>query len=851
MMKEKTTPGALIIGLDRDCRLFFANQEILTVLGYSQEELIGQDWFDMVVLQTSRDVLRRETQKIFDGDTATFCRTDKSEVYTKDGKYRKILWSYHLQRADDGNVTGMIGIGHDVTEATLSELRLHTLFGFEKIIDKVASFEEAIPHFLKVIGESVGWDFGEMWCYKEEEQLLHWRNCWYRENRDLEYFQQISEKMVIPKGKGIPGWIVANRISVWIEEVADFCDSLRKDVAQRVGLHSVFGIPIRAGKAIVGVIIFLTRDIRPADDKMLAMLDAIGLHIGTLYRRKQAEEQLGLWAEIFRNSGEAILVTDPGGKIVAANEAFEKMSGYSAREVIGKNPRILKSDIHGEVFFRDMWQMLLTGGFWQGEIWDKRKNGEIYPKWSTINRIKNSKGEITHYIAAYTDLSEKKAAAEQIYFLANYDLLTGLPNRTQLFERMSAALTRAGREKGKLAVFCLDLDQFKIINDSLGHETGEILLKETAKRIQECAQEADTVSRTGGDEFIVLFTDFKDAGELAHIAKRIGECIQYPIRIHDKELVITASIGISVYPADGDNLESLFKNADTAMYQAKKNGRNRYQFFTANLHQNIARRLSLENSLRRALVREEFVLYYQPQIDIVNHAVIGVEALIRWQDTKKGLVFPGQFISIAEDSGLIVPISHWVIKEACRQRHLWNAAGIPCLTIAVNVSAVQFRQNDFSGQMMRMIREKGLEPSQFELEITESVVIGDGEAALQELEKLKTHGFQLSIDDFGTGYSSLGYLSRFPVDKLKIDQSFIRSMLTSATDMAIVESILALSKSLNMQVIAEGVETEAQLLKLRERACGQVQGYYFAKPMTGSHFIDWWRAWNSSENAHL
>jgi diguanylate cyclase (GGDEF)-like protein/PAS domain S-box-containing protein len=557
--------------------------------------------------------------------------------------------------------------------------------------------------------------------------------------------------------------------------------------------------------------------------------------------RKQAEEQLRLAARVFESSAEGIVITDLKGHILSVNEAFSAITGYPLEEIRGQNPRVLKSGKHDPAFYRDMWKSILKDGHWQGEVWNRRKNGEVYPEWMNIGSVKDEHGQISHFVGTFTDITQRKAAEERIHFLAHHDALTGLPNRVLLQDRISQSVAICQHQGGKAGLLLIDLDRFKTINESLNHAFGDQLLQEVAQRIEGCARRVDTVARSGGDEFVVLLTEVRDIAEIAAAANNILITLSQPFTLDGHEINITSSIGISVYPDDGDNAQHLLKNADVAMYRAKDMGRNNYQFYTQDMNARTFETLVLENSLRHALKRDDFVLHYQPQIDIAGGAMVGVEALLRMRHPELGLVPPGTFIPIAEETGLIVPIGVWVINEACRQGRLWRDAGLTELRIAVNLSAKQFLQPGLLDVVEKALAESGLPPQQLELELTESILMRDSDVIIETLRRFKKMGVQLSIDDFGTGFSSLSYLKRFDLDRLKIDQSFVRDITSDPDDLAIARAVIALGHSLGLKVIAEGVESGEQLELLRANGCDEIQGYYFSRPQPAAEIPRFFR----------
>ncbi|MDX8390840.1 MAG: EAL domain-containing protein [Mariprofundaceae bacterium] len=555
-----------------------------------------------------------------------------------------------------------------------------------------------------------------------------------------------------------------------------------------------------------------------------------------ILQRKEAEHQLKLSSQIFNHSSEGIIITDTNSIIQAVNPTFNEITGYSADEAIGNTPKIISSGLHGKAFYNEMWLTIKHKGVWEGEIRNKRKNGEIYPEWLKIVAIKDEAGEPVNYIASFSDISSHSTANQRLYYLAHYDSLTKLPNRSLFHERLKTELANSHRRDTIFAVLFMDLDHFKNINDTLGHDVGDELLKEVAGRLLQCTRDNDLISRQGGDEFTGILVDLTHPEDAAVVAEKMIQTLSQPINIGSHELFITSSIGISIYPNDGETLETLIKHADSAMYQAKECGRNNYQFFTKGLHQASKRRFELETHLRKALENDEFEVYYQPQVDARHSCIVGMESLLRWHSPELGEVSPFEFIPVAEETGLIVPIGTWVLRTACAQCKKWTDSGYPPLLIAVNLSSRQFREPNFINMLIEVVCETKLSPLQLELELTESIIMKDDEETNHRLQEISECGFQLSIDDFGTGYSSMSYLKRFPLDKLKIDKSFVDHVTTDSDDEAIVTAMINLAHSLKLNVIAEGVETKEQLEWLAQHDCDNIQGYYFSKPLPVEEF---------------
>jgi len=551
--------------------------------------------------------------------------------------------------------------------------------------------------------------------------------------------------------------------------------------------------------------------------------------------RKHAENDLRIAATAFETQ-EGMLVTDVNKNILRINRAFSNITGFSAEEVIGKNPHILSSGRHDAAFYDEMWKSINDTGEWAGEIWNKRKNGEIYPEHLTITVVKNDKGNVTNYVASSTDVTISKAAAEEIQNLAFYDPLTQLPNRRLLVDRTKQALAGSARSGWEGALLFIDLDHFKTLNDTLGHDYGDLLLQQVATRLTDCVREGDTVARMGGDEFVVLLVGLSvQSAEAAAQTQAIGDKIlarlNQPYQLASHEHHSTPSIGATLFNNHQMGIEELLKQADIAMYQAKAEGRNTLRFFDRQMQDVINTRASTEIDLRKAIEQQQFQLYYQIQVDSAEQPV-GAEALIRWIHPERGLVPPNDFIPLAEDTGLILPIGQWVLETACAQLKVWERDKTTYdLTISINVSAKQFRQADFITQIQAALERHGINPMLLKLELTESILLESIENTIATISALKEMGIRFSLDDFGTGYSSLQYLKKLPLYQLKIDQSFVRDIAVDSGDQAIVRTIIAMASSLDLNVIAEGVETEEQRQLLQSNGCNTYQGYLFGKPL--------------------
>lgn len=545
---------------------------------------------------------------------------------------------------------------------------------------------------------------------------------------------------------------------------------------------------------------------------------------------RESEHRLDLARQVFDSTQESIMMTDACANIVAVNPAFEQITGFREAEVVGRNPRLLRSGRHEAPFYRAMWDDLEQDGQWRGEIWNRRKNGEVYPERTSISAVRDEAGKLTAYVSVSTDLSALKAAHNQLDFLSNHDALTLLPNRSLFHDRLQQSIAAARRDGSQLALLLVNVDRLSRINDSLGHAAGDALLREVARRASAIAGPADTVARLSGDEFVLL-TGCEDTEDIIFAAQRLIEAIAQPFSVGGHDVVVTGSVGISVFPRDGNAAGDLLKAADAALAHQKDAGRNGFRFFKGEMNDQAMRWLALETRLRRAIGQAELALHFQPQVAREDGRVLGMEALLRWHSSELGRVSPADFIPLAEDTGLILPIGDWVIRQACQQNKAWQDAGLPRVPVAVNVSAHQFKAGTVPQVVRAALAESGLEARYLEIELTESVMMGDTTAAEAQLAELRAMGVSLSLDDFGTGYSSLGYLSRFSLDKLKIDQAFVRNITTDPRSAAIAQATMALAEGLSLRVVAEGVETLAQRDYLGRIGCEVLQGYLYSRPV--------------------
>ncbi len=570
-------------------------------------------------------------------------------------------------------------------------------------------------------------------------------------------------------------------------------------------------------------------------DQLLEHIDNLEKHVRQLeltnQNLKKYQKIFYLASSFFDKSNEGIIVTDQKGYIQFVNPNFTTITGYQTPDVVGKKLNLLKSATNETQSPNNVWQAIEKKGYWQSEVWNQRKNGKIYPASIKVSSVKNNNNEIINYIAFYSDLTAIEKSKTKLKYFTYHDTLTGLGNRLDFHDNLKQALFLGYINDKEIALLYLNLDRFKIINDVLGHHIGDKVLREIAERLKNCIGPEDIISRLGGDEFAILMPTISTKQEAAKVDDKILQSLGLPIIEHEHKLYVTASIGVAVYPSDGDDLETIVKSGYSAMSHAKEKGKNNFQFYSKNMKQTSSSRLTLESDLRKALENEEFEIFYQPQMNIDSGRIVGMEALIRWQNQDNKLIYPNEFIPLAEETGLIVPLGEWIIRQVCRQHKQWHTRKIPCIPVAVNISPRQFLNGDFLSRVDQILDETGFNTKFLEFEITETTLIQDIKVTNRFLSELKKRGIKIAIDDFGTGYSSLNYLKNFPIDKLKIDKSFIHDLVNNQDDAAIVKAVIAIGSHLGMKVIAEGVETKEQLDFLSKHKCQKVQGFYYSRPL--------------------
>ena len=781
---------------DREGRYIFANDQFVRACGSNDtQSIIGRTDMD-IWPQALAESYRADDREVMHSRLPKI--TEESFALPQGERWFEV---YKCPLLDtDGEVTGTMAMAHDITERKSAELSSRTS-------------EERWQFALEGAGHGV-WDLngttGKVYYSKQWKSMLG-----YEEHEIGDSLREWCDRTHPDEQGPCEGDLMA-----CLEGEIEYFANERR-VRCKDGNYRWF---LARGKVI-----------ERATDGYVRRL------IGTMTdinEQKEAESRLREAATVFAVSSEAIMVTDANGVIKAINPAFTEITGYTSTEVLGHTPRILKSGHHPPEYFKRLWHNLREIGEWAGEVWNKRKNGKIYPEWQSITAVRDGAGVIVEYVSVFSDITRRKLTEDEIRYRANYDVLTGLPNRSLFGERLEQSLREATRTNTTLAVLFMDLDHFKQVNDTLGHAQGDLLLQEVASRIRNCVRISDTIARFGGDEFVLCLPNIDNGLDAGQVALKIIKALAQPIELDDRVAHIGASIGITIFPDDGHDAPTLYRNADLAMYRAKDLGRGNYQFFENSMTHNAMERQRLEESLRDAFKRHELYLNYQPILSLEpNPHVAGLEVLLRWTDAERGPVSPATFIPIAEEIGLIRELGRWVIETACRQLTEWKLTR-PHLHLAVNVSARQIPESLSPAWLAGTVQLYGLSPSDLILEITEGVLLADSEHCRVWLQTMHDMGFGLSLDDFGTGYSSLAYLKRMPVDIVKIDKSFIQGIEAETGDWTLVAAILAMARSLGVDVVAEGIETIDQFRLLQTMGCSYVQGYYLSRPIAADQVPD-------------
>ncbi len=810
----------------------WVSSNIERLLGYTPDQALAPGWWlehlyaeDRQAAENAIGALRRQGQYVHE-----------YRFVAADGEVRWLRDELRLTESVSGAQTEAIGAWRDITEIKRSELLKQARLS---VLDHLQS-SITLPELLREIALDLE---------KLQPDMLVSILLLDADTNTLQTiaapslpaeYLAATERVEVREGVGSCGTAAATGKTVIVEDIQthpDWADA--RDLVKKVGLHACWSIPFRDEKGrVIGTFAAYHRRPHSPSPWEEALIAEFARLTGLAVQRLRDAARLREAAAIIENTSEGVLITDLDGTIMSVNPAFSRISGYAPEELIGQNPRLLHSGRHDEAFYQALWQSLQETGAWQGEIWNRRKNGEIHPELVTINTVCDEEGQPSRYAEVVTDLSQLRQSQEKLEYLAHHDPLTDLPNRLLLSDRLRHALEEALRHQQPAALLFLDLDRFKQINDSFGHPAGDQLLRAVAERLTHCVRINDTVARVEGDEFVILLEDIKRQENAALVAEKILRSFSEPFNLLGQELYITPSIGIAAYPRDGGDCDTLLRNADTALFLAKDQGGNTFAYYSEELTSHAFEQVILENSLRRAITDDQLRLHYQPLLNLRSGRLIGAEALVRWQHPDLGLVPPNKFIPLAEATGIIIEIGDWVLNTACRQCMAWLDQGLDIGFIAVNVAGPQITRQKIAEQAQRAIEVSGLPAEKLELEVTESFIMEETEQNILLLKELCAMGIRLSIDDFGTGYSSLTRLKRLPIDKLKIDQSFVRDIPGDPEDVAIVNAIIALAQSLDLNLIAEGVETEEQKQFLLEAGCNEGQGYLFARPLPPEEFVE-------------
>lgn len=844
---ETARDGILLLNADT-AQIEDVNPYLIEMLGYSHAEFLGKKLWEVGAFAD-----RAESKEMFAVLQAKgYVRYDDLPLKAKDGT--EIPVEFVSNSYDCAGITVIQCNIRNISErkANLAKIERHThlysaLSQCNKAIVYASSQEELFQQVCHAAVEFGGMQMAWIGIIDTKTKRVIPVASF---GKGVEYLRniEVSADFKSPFGNGPIGTAIRESKPFWCQ---DFKNDPITAPWQKPGIQygwaASASLPLHRGDDVIGVFVVYSDKLNAFDASARNLLSEMATDIGFALdnfaheaARQATEQELRIAATAFE-AQEAILVTDAHKVILRANRSFTKMTGYDTDEIIGKTPALMHSGKHGETFYNEMWAALSKDHYWHGELWNRHKNGEIFPVWTTITAVTGHKGNICNYVSFYSDLSQHKKDEDSIHDLAFYDPLTHLPNRRLLIERIQHAFAASRHHQHHVAVMFIDIDNFKTLNDTKGHNVGDLLLLEVTKRLQGCVHEGDTVARFGGDDFVVMLEDLSEnmrqaAVQVEMVSQKILSTLALPYELDGYEYHSSASIGISLLHDQDVAVDELLKRADTALYQAKSAGRNTLRFYDPAMQIALETRTALERDLRNALAQKQFTLYYQSQVDGLGH-IMGAEVLIRWHHPEKNIVTPAAFIPLAEETGLILPIGRWVLETACQQLKAWaSEVRTRNLILAVNISAKQFQQTDFVEQVLQVLAQTGADPALLKLELTESMLVDDIDTTIIKMATLKAKGIRFSLDDFGTGFSSLSYLKKLPLDQLKIDQSFVRDVNKNPSDAAIVRTVIALGQSLGLAVIAEGVETDEQRNLLAVLGCNQFQGYLFSRPIPLADF---------------
>ncbi|WP_371195942.1 EAL domain-containing protein [Glaciecola sp. SC05] len=826
---------------DDKLRLLLVNNAFCTMFGLPRSEIIGQTLATHVEPSEMAHFMANDIQVLEDG-----IESISEESLTTADMQTKMILTKKNRFIDPTGKRFLVGVVHDITQRKYTEMREKSR---SQVLEKITS-GEPLKAILNAIVSGVEHENPAMLCsillLDEAGKTLSLGTA----SSLPDFYNEAIDGVKIGPEIGSCGTAAFINERVIVEDIQTHPYwAAYTELAKEANIGSCWSQPIRSSEGVVlGTFAIYHHDKHSPTQTDLTLIEQTASLASIAIEKKRAEEKLTRAASVFTHANEGIMITDASAKIIEVNDSFCRVTGYSPEEVLGQNPSMLQSGKESPEFFTKMWQTILKKGHWHGEIWNRRKNGEVYPEMLTISAVKNAAGDTEHYVSLSTDITANKANLKQLERIAHYDLLTNLPNRVLLAERLNQAIEHCKINKRSLAVAFMDLDGFKIVNDSYGHSVGDDLLIAVSKRMKRALRKGDTLARIGGDEFIAIMVDLDEFDESEFVFERLLKAAADPVVVKEASMQVSASIGVTRYPQDSADAEQLIRHADQAMYMAKQAGKNRYHLFDTAQNKAInTQHKSIEN-IRTALERDEFVLHYQPKVNMRTGEVIGTEALIRWQHPSGTLVPPLEFLPVIEGHSISLELGEWVIDTALSQIANWQSMGVS-LPTSVNISAYQIQQDNFTNRLATLLAaHPDVSPSSLELEILETSAlhdIGQVSATMSACHKL---GVLFALDDFGTGYSSLTYLKRLPAHLIKIDQSFVRDMLEDTDDLAIVEGVVGLARAFQREVIAEGVETSAHGLALLKLGCELAQGYGIAKPMLANDIPDWIANWKADDS---
>lgn len=823
--------------IDTGARTAEVNAVLAELLGYTPEEMIGRTPYEFVD-ETNRRVFETQIARAPESDVRSYEIT----LRTQEGSAVPTLFHATTLRDEAGQWQGSYAFVTDlrrqkaVEDALRRANRAHrTLSASNRALLKGTSEGDLPSEICQVAVDKGGYDAAWVGVL-EDGGGLRTAGRWGVAPAEAERLERIYRDAA---GTGCP---IARALSGEAPAVQRCGDTVPPEASHCLDAlgekaEAALALPVYSDRPEGALVLFSADPCAFAEEEVDLFNElAMDLGFGLEGLRRRAREQehlrdLRLAEAVFESTAEGVVVTGPDERIVRVNPAFTEITGYPPEAVIGNTPRMFQSGRHDRAFYQSMWVAVDRFGHWQGEVWNRRKTGEIYPEWLSINAVRDPEGRVTQYVGVFADISRLKESEEELDFLAHHDPLTRMPNRLLLTERLHHALDRARRDGHGVAVVAFDLDAFKQVNDSLGHAAGDRVLQQMVERLGRQVRAEDTVARLGADDFVLLLEEVDPSTIPAQVGHKVREAFREPYRVDDHTIRITASIGVALFPGDGDAAATLIRNADAAMHRAKGEGRGGFHFYAEELTAAASDRLFLEHSLQQALEEGQFQVLYQPQVELASGRMVGTEALVRWEHPERGTITPDRFIPAAEETGLIVPIGEWVLETACRQACAWRQAGHEMGYVAVNVSGVQARRSDLPAVVAAVLERTGLPAAALELELTEQTLMLEGTGVEETLQRMRRQGLALAVDDFGTGYSSLGYLRRLPVTKLKIDKSFVDDVPGDGNAEAVVRAVIALGKALQLRVVAEGVETEAQAGFLVAEGCHEGQGYLYSRPV--------------------